>query len=51
MGSTTGRRDGGGHLLAPLRPLLDGAPAAIAYLAGPDLVYEYANQEYPGRQA
>jgi PAS domain S-box-containing protein len=44
--STTGTRDGGGHLLAPLRPLLDGAPAAVAYLAGPDLVYEYANQEY-----
>jgi PAS domain S-box-containing protein len=46
VGSTTGTRDGGGHLLAPLRPLLDGAPAAVAYLAGPDLVYEYANQEY-----
>lgn len=46
MGSTTGTRDGGGHLLAPLQPLLDGAPAAVAYLAGRDLVYEYANDEY-----
>ena len=46
MGSMTGTRDGGGHLLAPLQPLLDGAPAAVAYLAGPDLVYEYANEEY-----
>ncbi len=42
----TGTRDGGGHLLAPLQPLLDGAPAAVAYLAGRDLIYEYANQEY-----
>jgi PAS domain S-box-containing protein len=42
----TGTRDGGGHLLAPLQPILDGAPAAVAYLAGPDLVYEYANEEY-----
>ncbi len=46
MGSMTDRRDSGGHLLASLRPLLDGAPAAVAYLAGPDLVYEYANEEY-----
>jgi PAS domain S-box-containing protein len=46
VGSMTGTRDGGGHLLAPLRSLLDGAPAAVAFLAGRDLVYEYANQEY-----
>ena len=46
VGSMTGTRDGGGHLLAPLQPILDGAPAAVAYLAGPDLVYEYANEEY-----
>lgn len=46
MGSMTGTRDSGGHLVALLRPLLDGAPAAAAYLAGPDLVYEYANDEY-----
>jgi len=46
VGSMTGTRDGGGHLLAPLQPILDGAPAAVAYLAGPDLVYEYVNQEY-----
>ena len=42
----TGTRDSGGHLMALLRPLLDGAPAAAAYLAGRDLVYEYANDEY-----
>jgi PAS domain S-box-containing protein len=42
----TGTRDGGGHLLAPLRPLLDGVPAAVAYLAGRELIYEYANEEY-----
>ena len=46
MGSVTGTRDGGGHLLAPLQPLLDSAPAAVAYLTGRDLVYEYANDEY-----
>ena len=46
VGSMTGTRDGGGHLLAPLQPLLDSAPAAVAYLAGRDLVYEYANEEY-----
>lgn len=46
MGSMTGTRDGGGHLLAPLQPLLDGAPAAVAYLTGRDLVFEYANDEY-----
>jgi PAS domain-containing protein len=42
----TGTRGGGGHLLAPLQPILDGAPAAVAYLAGPDLIYEYVNEEY-----
>ena len=42
----TGTRDSGGHLLALLQPLLDGAPAAAAYLAGRDLVYEYVNEEY-----
>jgi PAS domain S-box-containing protein len=46
VGSMTGTRDGGGHLLAPLRSLLDSAPAAVAFLAGRDLVYEYANKEY-----
>jgi PAS domain S-box-containing protein len=46
VGSMTGTRDSGGHLLAVLRPLLDGAPAGAAYLAGHDLVYEYANEEY-----
>jgi PAS domain S-box-containing protein len=46
VGSMTGTRDGGGHLLAPLQPLLDVAPAAVAYLSGPDLVYQYVNEEY-----
>ena len=46
MGSMTDTRDGGGHLLAPLRGLLDGTPAAVAYLSAPGLVYEYANEEY-----
>ena len=46
MGSMTGTRDSGGHLLAPLRPLLDSAPAAVAYLSARGLRYEYANEEY-----
>ena len=29
-----------------LRELLHGLPAAVAYAAGPDLVYEFANDEY-----
>jgi len=37
---------GGASGFALMRELLQGLPAAVAYVAGPDLVYEFANEEY-----
>ena len=40
-----GRPDGPGKL-ALMRELLLSIPAGVAYVAGPDLVFEFANEEY-----
>jgi PAS domain S-box-containing protein len=40
-----GRRNGFGGL-ALMRELIEHMPAAVAYMSGPDLVYEIANDEY-----
>jgi PAS domain S-box-containing protein len=39
------RRDSAGQL-GQVRELLMRMPAAVAYLGGPDLIYEFANEEY-----
>ena len=41
-----GGRGGGSGGVALMRELLVNLPAAVAYLAGPDLVYEFANDAY-----
>ncbi len=47
MVSTAGSGRGGGPVgLALVRQLLVSLPAAVAYVAGPDLVFEFANDEY-----
>ena len=40
------RRDSAAYGIALLRGLLTSLPAAVAYLAGPDLVLEFANDAY-----
>ncbi len=40
------RRDSASYGLALLRGLLASLPAAVAYLAGPDLIIEFANEYY-----
>jgi PAS domain S-box-containing protein len=39
-------RGGAARELAQLQEMLSGVPAAVAYLAGPDLVVAFANDEY-----
>src|SRR5258708_30111761 len=45
---TTGhlRRGSGSGGPGPLRELLDSLPAAVAYVAGPDLIFEFASDTY-----
>ena len=40
------RRDTAPDRLALIRDLLTSLPAAVAYLAGPDLVIDFANDAY-----
>ncbi len=46
MASVPVPREGAAHELAQLQEMLSGVPAAVAYLAGPDLVVAFANEEY-----
>ena len=46
MASVPVPREGAARGLAQLQEMLSGVPAAVAYLAGPDLVVAFANDEY-----